>query len=124
MLRSTVGWVRHADEDWATTMKRLKQRATMALHMHPVDIWTSQLFAFQILQLPSRAAAAAAQWFLGRKWQGSFASWPHRRPGRALKKWDDRLRSFVAGIFPNVEMWIEIAGDACWLPYLVSMHKL
>ena len=63
MLRSVVGWVRVANEDWHSTMSRMKHRLTAALHIHPVDTWSRQLaqrqynFAFQMLRIPNWAAA-------------------------------------------------------------------
>ena len=49
-------------------------------------------------------------------WQTNFALQLHRRPGRPLTKWDDRLRSFAACNFPAVNTWTDIAETANWPP--------
>ena len=60
----SVGWVRIANEDWHSTMIRMKHRLSAALHIVPVDTWSRQLarrqynFAFQMLRIPNWAAAA------------------------------------------------------------------
>ena len=121
MLRSVVGWVRVANEDWHNTMSRMKHRLTAALHIHPVDTWSRQLarrqynFAFQMLRIPNWAAAVV-KWCPESNWQANFALQLHRRPGRPLTKWDDRLRSFAACNFPAVNTWTDIAETANWPP--------
>ena len=77
MLRSVVGWVRVANEDWHSTMSRMKHRLTAALHIHPVDTWSRQLarrqynFAFQMLRIPNWAATVV-KWCPESNWQANF----------------------------------------------------
>ena len=68
--RLPLGRVRDANEDWATTITRMSHRVTMmALRIHAVDTWTSQMarhqhrFMFQNLQFMKWAAVAAPQFF-------------------------------------------------------------
>ena len=78
-------------------------------HKRESSPWVRQLarrqhnFAFQMLQIPDWAAAVV-KWCPESNWQTNFASQLHRRPGRPLTKWDDRLGSFAAFNCPAVNM--------------------
>eukprot|EP00973_Karenia_brevis_P071294 9903842-Karenia_brevis.AAC.1 len=39
MFRKMVGWIRLGDEEWSTTMRRMRLRVARALEVHPVLRW-------------------------------------------------------------------------------------
>ena len=42
MLRLIVGWVRTGEEPWADTMRRMRDRVARAMHIFPVEPWSTQ----------------------------------------------------------------------------------
>ena len=110
MLRSIVGWVRIAGEEWRTTMQRMSGRVEAALKVHHVVCWGKRLSGLQydlachLGQKPDSWAFRASSWQLPDTWP--FARRPRSRPPT---RWDDRFETFSQVVFG--ESWVVAARD-------------
>ena len=117
MFRSAAGWVRVANEDWHSTMSRMKHR----LQRYTYTLWPcghlvsrQYNFGFQTLRIRNWAAAVV-KGCPESNWQAT-STWSPANEG------DDRLRSFAASHFPAVNTWFIIAETANWPP-AASQYK-
>ena len=111
MLRSMVGRVRHADEDLGNrheTYETASDDGTMHTTWRHMDAPVGGRFAYQIPQFLNWACWSNG--YLKENWQTILL---HGHIACRPLKWDDRLCRFVACKFPMVEMWTDVAGDAC-----------
>ena len=114
MLRSIVGWVRLAEDDWAATMRRVNAKLERALAEYPLSSWTDALARRQF-RVAGRFAGKPGAWPLkAAQWDPAAMNdvWyqfvPHRSPGRPRQKWDDHLRNFSSRHFHS-ESWGDFA---------------
>ena len=121
MLRSMVGWVRTPDEDWCDTMARMRDKVNNALGCYHVDNWTKQLairqhnFAAKLARQPGWRRTILA-WCPQSNWQNNFGKSPKRKPGRPLKKWQEKLSKFCERDFVQFGQWVEAARSREWFP--------
>ena len=90
MKRCIVGWVRHADEDWPSTMRRMRAKVEQADRAYPTKSWVECIWLQQwhlIIHLQDSLC----------KWPRLLASWvPHgQRPQRRpYMRWDDHANRY------------------------------
>ena len=90
MKRCIAGWVRHVDEDWPTTMRRMRSHVARVDSTHPSrsgveSIWQQQ---WNFIAHPNRSACA---------WPRLLAAWQptgYREQGRPFLRWDDYINRF------------------------------
>ena len=116
MLRIVVGWIRVPGEDWAETMRRMRDRVQRALDISKMQDWSKLLvglkyrLAHVVARCPHSWAHAAATWIP----RDSHIE-AKRFAGRPARRWDDDLLSFSAETFGK--HWIDAAASASeWLP--------
>ena len=93
MKRCIAGWVRHVDEDWPETMRRMKSRVARADSTHPSKSWVECIWQ--------------QQWNFIARFNSSVCAWPrllatwqptgYRSQGRPYLRWDDQIRRPLVG---------------------------
>ena len=111
MLRAIVGWVRHNDEFWENTMRRMRDRVSNALSIYNVTPWGQQM-ATNKFKMVSRfmhnASDIVAKMI---KWKiNSSDVFAYRSKGRPVRRWDDDLTKFGIVYFPG-RHWYDVAAD-------------
>ena len=94
MIRNVVGWVRVHDEDWDTTMRRMRTRVQRGMLQYHVREWEQVVdsrrwkHACRVANMSSEAWARLAVEWDPRK---TYPATAWRGRGRPLSKWDDFL---------------------------------
>ena len=98
MLRKIVGWVRYSEEDWETTMRRMKCRVRSGLDQYNVAIWSERCsgmrkkYLARLQELPcSRWEVLATKWFLAEVADPFQEFHAHRLRGRPVLRWNDGM---------------------------------
>ena len=114
MLRSLVGWTRVEGEDWAVTMRRMRDKVNKALAIYPVAPWSKQL-AKQVYRYSHKIASHPESWpHLVARWHPHDVEAARRSRGRPRLRWDDLLDKFSMATFGRP--WLEAAGEQSeWL---------
>ena len=102
MLRSVIGWVRHADKNWSDAMRKMGRRLSAALASFLVKPWSEQL-AGRKFEITSTFAGAqhswparAPRWSPEQEPECVLYFNPHRSVGRPRRKYDDDdLKNFT-----------------------------
>ena len=90
MKRCIVGWVRHDEEDWPTTMRRMRARVDRADRVYPTKPWTETLWSQQ-WQFVTHLHDSPCSW------PRLLATWhPHgkRLQRRPFLRWDGHINRF------------------------------
>ena len=95
MKRCIVGWIRHAEEDWPTTMRRMRVKVELADQAYPTKSWVECIWS--------------QQWRFICHLHGSLCVWPrllatwqpngHRSQGRPVTCWDDHINKYCRDRF-------------------------
>ena len=111
MLRLIVGWVRTGEEPWADTMRRMRDRVARAMHIFPVEPWSTQ-FARRKYKMAGCFMANGQDWpsIIIRWHPNSINSVAFRSRGRPQRRWEDDFHEFTSARFPGRD-WRDIAVD-------------
>jgi hypothetical protein len=111
MLRLIVGWVRTGEEPWADTMRRMRDRVARAMHIFPVEPWSTQ-FARRKYKMAGCFMANGQDWpsIIIRWHPNSTNSVAFRSRGRPQRRWEDDFHEFTSARFPGRD-WRDIAVD-------------
>ena len=107
MLRIIVGWHRIADEDWESTMSRMKAKIITALMYFPLESWSQQLMRHQF-KLGLHCMNNVHDWpSMIIRWHPEHTcNTAYRTRGRPCKRWDDNLSQFSHEKFHDPK-WME-----------------
>ena len=96
MFRAIVGWTRHGQEPWEDTMRRMRQKVDRALCLHPVPIWSAQLYRRQF-RMACRFSSQGLDWPMRvSQWQPLLTdASAYRCRGRPAVRCEDRLNLFA-----------------------------
>jgi hypothetical protein len=101
MLRKIVGWVRVQDEEWETTMRRMKGRVDDALLKYPMQMWKERIakylwnFILRVKSAPfDEWISQSSKWFPNECEDESSEFVAYRVRGRPYSKWDDVVTKF------------------------------
>ena len=95
MKRCIVGWVRHVDEDWPTTMRRMKSRVSRADTTRPSKSWFECIWRQQWHFIAHLLGSAC-------DWPRLLATWQpagYRAQSRPHLRWDDQVNRFCRSNF-------------------------
>ena len=103
MLRIIVGWVRYDNEEWNTTVSRMKTKVERAEQIHRMKPWDglalSQQCKFAIHLLDSKCV-----------WPRKLAAWTpesSRPRGRPRLRWDDAVNQLCRSNF-GIPSWLQM----------------
>ena len=111
MLRLVVGWRRCEGEDWADTMRRMRDRIANAMQIFPIEKW-SELHYRRLFRFARRSACSDTEWT--QKvivWNPRYTHGATRARGRPPTRWDDRLQGFARDVLHNVSRWYDSVHD-------------
>ena len=91
------------------TMRRMRTKVESALHLHPVEVWSTQLLRRQF-RMACRISRRSDEWAMRvSRWSPPNTSAAARRSrGHPATRWDDRLNMYV-----RTQLGVESWQDAC-----------
>ena len=105
MKRCIVGWVRQADDDWPTTMRRMRYRVARADSVWPSRSWLETIW-LQQWHFVAHLHDSACDWpRLLANWQPDGC----RFQGRPHLRWDDHINRFCRQKF-QCDNWSHISS--------------
>ena len=93
-----LGWVRHASDEWETTMHNMKVKVARAMEQFYVRPWDQRICEARKKNFARIASMDCKRWeSLAMGWEPTQAMdesqdfVAHRRPGRPLLRWTDKI---------------------------------
>ena len=101
MKRCIVDWTRHADDDWPTTMRHVRDKVAYADSLHPTKPWVESIWSQQWICYVHLCDSVCA-------WPRLLATWQpnDRRPqDRTHKRWDDHINHYCRNVY-HLNSWL------------------
>ena len=105
MKRCIVGWVRHVDDDWPTTMRRMRFRVSHADRAYPTKPWVESIW-FQQWRFASHLHSSPCAW---PRIMAQWISSGRRSQGRPHGRWDDHINRYCRNTF-QTECWTNMTS--------------
>ena len=121
MIRRIIGWRRISDENWKSTMSRMKIRMENARIQYDYEDWSVKYakniwnYAIHLSKMNNSHWGRLLTLDCQTQKFDPFSPYiPYRPPGRPRLRWDDHLRAFFDRIFPHSDLhWMYLLESAC-----------